>query len=79
MEPSWTTALLSLVIAASTWYQRRASVKDKGEVIQKTSSPADVERVRSELHALRDEFHIFRDAYFKKNPVVNHQSPQGGE
>lgn len=59
----------ALILAVCTWYMRRGSVNDRENVKKNTSTPGDVQQVRSELKYLRQEVKILKDAYFKVNPV----------
>jgi hypothetical protein len=79
MDLGWSTAIQALIIAFSTVVVRVLAKKDKEDVKKNTSSPGDVERVRRELHLLRDEFDILKTAYFKANPAsIDHRGPAKG-
>lgn len=72
----WATALQALIIAASTWYMRQGSAKDRENIKRNTSTPEDVHNLEDELKNLRADFEILRDAYFKNNPkVIDHRGP----
>lgn len=75
----WATAFQAMIIAASTWYVRQGSVKDRENVKRNTSTPEDIHSVATELKNLRADFEILRDAYFKSNPPkIDHRGPLKG-
>jgi hypothetical protein len=75
MELGWNSVIQAVVLAVCTWYMRRGSVRDSQNLKSYASSHADVDLVRKELQSLKHDFEIFKLAYFKNNPVVDHRGP----